>query len=295
MTVRSAAGWLPFVLISGFACTVAGAQPAEPAPPSPAGAGDGGATQPVPDLVGEKPWVVRLDIRMWYTAPAGKLTLPSSGPAGTSVKLNALNIDDPRISPFGQIDVQADRWLFTVSGAHFSSDTATTHTTSFRLGDVVITPGDTTLTSLDFTFFQGAAGYRVWDHDFDAAKANRLDLWVIGGIRLQDLSFTVTEPGVNSTSSDKFFGEPFVGARMALQIARQFSAELEITGGGMIGNHGSLSLDVALLFAWRPIPNVGAEIGYRLLVTDTESGEGARRYRFDGSMAGLFAGVTIRF
>lgn len=243
----------------------------------------------------QRDWIVRLDVRGWYVAPAGELTLPSSGPAGNAVKLSTLDADSPRFSPYGELSVQADRLLFTLAGANFSADRSTTATSAFRLGDVEITPGDTVRTDLDFTLAQASVGYRVFDHDFDAAGDNRIRIWALGGVRLQDLSFDVSEPGVNRTRRDVFTGEPFVGVRTEGRLARDFYADLDLSVGAWPGSRSTFSFDVAVAFSWRPVSWFGAQVGYRLLITDTETGDGPGRFRFDGSMAGLFAGVTLRF
>jgi len=46
---------------------------------------------------------------------------------------------------------------------------------------------------------------------------------------------------------------------------------------------------------WRPVRHVGVQVGYRQLAFDLEDGEGTDRFRFRGAMAGVFAGVTVRF
>lgn len=308
MTVRASA------IFALLASTVAAAEPTQPAQPSqqmtPAGgeasqppqaspANDTtaapGQPRPAELPAADKEWVLRLDARAWYVAPAGDLTLPSTGPAGVAVDLGTLDVDAPRISPYGEVHIQADKFLFSISGAHQSIDRNSTATSTFRVGDVQADPGDTLNTDVDWSLVQASMGYRIWERKFDDRGDSRLRLWALGGVRIEDLSFTVSEVGVNQTSADEFFFHPYVGVRAEAVVARQFSVDLELSAGYWPGDSSAFSMDVAAALSWRPVSWVGVQAGYRLLITDTETGDGAARYRFDGSLAGLFAGVTFRF
>ncbi|MFT3684128.1 MAG: hypothetical protein QM783_04230 [Phycisphaerales bacterium] len=63
------------------------------------------------------------------------------------------------------------------------------------------------------------------------------------------------------------------------------------------GDPSVAGFEIAPTFMWEPTPNLGIQLGYRLLIADCETGSNGNpgHYRLDGSLAGLFAGVEIRF
>lgn len=248
-----------------------------------AGAADSGDLA----LPGDR-WVVKLQPRVWYLAPTADIRLPGSE---STVDLDDLDANQPRIGPYGELTIQADAWQFTLSGADFSASSSTLARRGLTLGDLTIAPGARVDTSLDLTFGQFSAGYRLVNHRFDPEAANVGRLWVLGGVRVYEFQ-TEVSTGALIDQAEEFWAEPFAGVRGELQLVDDFSIDLEITGGY---SGDASSLDVAVGFQWRPVDWFGAQIGYRILRAGLEDGDGTDRYEFDGSLAGLFAGVVLRF
>lgn len=264
-------------------------------------------SQPLPreraDANPASEWTVRLEPMLWWVSPSGRVRLPSSGASsGDRVRLERLNLDSPRFTPAGAVTIGAEEWRFSFNGATFSEDRNTTADSTFRLGDVSAAPGDALRTSFDYSTFEVAGGYRVLAYDFKARSATPgnaadllLNVYAILGLRLTDVKIGI-EKGAASSSSDQFFVEPIAGARAELEIARDFSVNLQVTGGGYgDSDRTAASLDIAVSFGWRPVENFGAEVGWRQILYSLNDGAGAGKFSYDGAMAGLFASVFIRF
>jgi hypothetical protein len=92
------------------------------------------------------------------------------------------------------------------------------------------------------------------------------------------------------------FFEPYIGARAEAVIADDFSLILQLSAGGLpLYSSSSYSVDIVLAFEWRPIPNVGIELGWRQIAYGLTDGRDLDRFQYTGRLAGLFTGVVIRF
>ena len=245
-------------------------------------------------------FTVQIQPRFWYTSPAGKIRLPSTTTRGDTVKINDLGLDEPRISPFGEIRIRADAWRFTISGANYNIDHAVTAGSGFQLGNVSVSPGDTVHTEYDLTVVQASVGYRFWTKDFGADGGGEPDRTVlrlegVGGLRVIDNEITFMGMS-DSSHAAEFFAEPFVGADAELQVARDFSIDVGFNAGALpLGSHSTFSVDMSLAFTWRPVEAVGLQIGWRQLLFGLKTGSDAGEFSNRGSLAGLFGGLVIRF
>lgn len=276
----------------------------------PAGANSGPAGEETKtiDDAGSVPWTIQLNPSLWYVAPSGKLRLPVSGGGGAGgdeIRIERLNLDSPRISPSGEFSVTADRLRFTLSGANFQIDRdRTLATESFQIGSVVATPGTPLQVKMEFTTAELTVGYEFLRHAFVLEEGGRpaeapvkLHVHVLAGVRLYDTSFRVRDlSGSASASADEFFLEPIVGLRGDLELVKDFSIILQVSGGGFAdSSRSSYSVDVAAGFQWRPIPNLGLQLGYRQLAYGLTAGEDEDEFSYNGRLAGLFVGITLQF
>lgn len=305
-----------FALVSGAALAVSAAAqgPAAGEPKDHAAAAD---ADKLADILSPDPsWTVQIEPSFWYVSPSGKVKLPVSsgtGPggftsAGDAVELDRLNIASPRFEPSGEIHFSSKRWRVTFSGADYSiSRDDTVADSSFRLGSVVVDPGDTLDAKFHLTTVELTAGYRVWGRVFSSPEhtqrpENAIEslarLYVIGGVRVYDVGFDVarTSGAYASADADEFFGEPIVGVRIEADLAKDFTLDVQATAGGLpTGDTSSYSVDIQAGFQWRPHPNVGIQIGYRQLAYWLTDGTDEDEFNYDGRLAGLFAGLAIRF
>jgi hypothetical protein len=103
-------------------------------------------------------------------------------------------------------------------------------------------------------------------------------------------------PGtISQAKGDGFFIQPMVGLRIGAEFVEQFGIELKTTVGAFPGDHRSVSWDIEPMFTWRPNPNFGVFIGYRMFAFDVRDGKGVERYQWKGTMAGLNVGAYLRF
>lgn len=258
-------------------------------------------------------WKVSLSPRLWWTSPSGELKLPAAsgtGPgafadSGDKVDIEQLNLDTPRFSPAGELHVAAGRWRFAFSAGAFSLDRdSTVADSAFRAGSVEVSPGERLSARFDYAVFEATGGYEVYSWDFAAASENPesaiesgIRLVALAGVRLHDVDVDLrSRDDGTSASTDQTFIEPVGGVRVEFPLARQFQIDLQATGGGWIESDRSVySLDLCIAVRWTPTPNIGVEFGWRQVAFSLSDGEDASEFEYVGAVAGVFAGITVRF
>jgi hypothetical protein len=249
-------------------------------------------------------WTIRIDPTVWWVSPAGDLTLPSSGAtAGSSVDLSRLNLDTPEFTPAGSVAINAGDFRFSFFGAGYSRDAETVADGAFQIGDASFAAGDAIDTSFEFNLFDLTAGYRFYSYDWRKCSQDQekcidivLDLYALGGGRLYDMNIGVNPVGGSGNDTEQFFGDIVAGARAELTILHDFNINVQLTGGGMgDSDRSSFSWDIQVSGEWRPWENVGVQFGWRQVAFSLEDGDGPGKFDFDGSLAGVFAGVVVRF
>jgi len=249
-------------------------------------------------------WTIDVRARVWYVAPAGTVNMPSTAPGATSIMLDTLNLDSPRAAPAGDVTVRIDgegksgdagSWFFCLSGAGVGESTQSVALVNQRVGNIILTAGDVLDAKLDYFTFHGVVGYTFWQTRFGpTSDENTLRLSALGGVRYNSVEFTLARtsgaPATQtfSTSAAEIIG----GLRLEQRILRVFSADLDVLAGGL---SSSTSGDLAVSLGYRPAPWISGHIGYRLLANTIKDGDGDAQFKFDGSYAGLFAGVSLRF
>ncbi len=284
--------------------TTIGDEPAATIPPADAAKVDANAASAPkpswPKLADPDAFRIELAPRAWYTSPSGKFKLPSSTTAGNSVRVEDLNLDEPRVSPYGEVIFRIGDFRLNFSGAEYSADRGGTAPSAFRIGDVTVNAGDQTQSKFEFTTFTISGGYRFYEHDFGKAGGGAPDRTVVrvdaeAGVRIYDLKIEVSS-GAATSRTQQTFTDLFAGARVDLQIARDFSLDVLVNGGGYFDSDRSVtSLDGSIAFTWRPVDGVGIQLGWRQLLYHFKDGKDASEFDYRGGMAGLFTGVVIRF
>jgi hypothetical protein len=248
-------------------------------------------------------WKVRFEPAIWLVSPSGTVRMP--GASTESVRVEHLNLDTPEVRPSGEVHLAADRWRLSFFGSQYAQETRFAAEQGFSLGDVTIDPGDIVDAEFDFTVVEVAAGYRIWEADLDRDSANQamtvdtdIRLYAIGGLRAYDVDLDVREIGGEGgrSATDQFFVEPILGLRGEIDIARDVTIDLQMTGGGYLDSDRSVaSLDIVTGFQWRPHPNVGVQVGWRQVAYWLDDGDGPDEFEYNGRMAGIQAGLVIRF
>ncbi len=271
-----------------------------------------GATARAQDLKTEIVNGARLSLSaepgVWFAAPGGDVRFPRSTPGpSNSILATTMNMDSPRLSPTIEINVSStERWGGTLRAFTYSAtNRGFVSPTSYQLGDNVLSSGATARASLDYTSIELEARYRLqrpW-RDLPGERTVRpvdefdrsLDL--VAGLRVIDFSLDVSQVGPGGVtpvaSADSTFVMPEVGVKGTLELYEQATIDLQTTFGGMLGNETSFAWDIMVGFQWRPIDNVGFQLGYRQLLYRLS--EDDSQLQWDGAVAGFYASLVVRF
>lgn len=259
---------------------------------------------PLPD-----PWVLKFEPSVWYVATNGDLLLPGSAGSGNgqSIPVADLNLDSPRASPMGELQVRRGDWRINIGGLGFSTgDRGSRASAPGQIGGAAFAAGDTIESSIDFTTLSidGAYAFHRFEHGTLDSGGTRIrsSLAALAGVRALDIDIQaqVFTPGSSapsgSTGGDDFHAHPYGGLRWEMDLVEQFTVDLSGSIGGMtLGDSQSWSTDIIVGFQWNPTPHFGAQIGYRQLLFGTESGEAPSEFSWNGGLAGVYAGAVLRF
>ncbi|HZW09174.1 MAG TPA: hypothetical protein VFF69_04655 [Phycisphaerales bacterium] len=282
--------------------------PAEPPEPQPA------ASEPLAEEThtiesAQQAWTIKFEPAMWYVAPNGNVRLPGSSGAGNgeTYTVGDLNLDSPRPSLFGELQLKRGDWRISVEGASFATDDrGAIADEAGQIGAVPFSAGDSLRSSLDLTTFSAAGAYAF--HGFESGEMTsggvkaRSTLLAVAGIRAVDVSFDTAVLPMDSTGTpgtaggDAMHAHPFAGVRWELEVLEDFTIDVTATLGGLpSGESESWSSDILVGFQWNPTPHIGAQIGYRQLLLGVEDGEAPTEFAWQGGLAGVYAGLTLRF
>lgn len=242
-------------------------------------------------------WKFQFEPSAWYAGASGKVQIAGAPASSGTVRINDLHLDNPRLTPAGELHVRTGNWRFGFGTFFFSQNRLQTMGVGGQLGPVAFAAGDQVYSKMEQNEYVPVVGYeflRRNPEQDDAVKVlGRLE--VFGGARLDDVEFSFTQ-GANTASQSEFFGQAILGIKGSLEIAEQFSIDLETSAGGWPGSEDyAWSWDIAVGFMWRPIPNVGVQVGYRNLVNELRRGSDSDRFYYNGGLAGLFFGAVVRF
>lgn len=256
-----------------------------------------------------KLWSLQVEPSFFYVAPSGDLRMPGTRSGGGEINVTDLNIDDPDLAFMGEIHVRKDRWRLSGGGFTLNIQGGATLEEDVTFGDAIGFAGERIETTLDFTTFELVGAYRFAEYAasqrYDGVYKFVTGVEVVGGVRYFDVDVEMdidlsTRQTVfllpSSANADRIFAHPVVGLRWDMEFWEQASIEVESTVGGFAASdHESISWDIKAQFTWRPVEHVGAFVGYRQLAFHLEDGSSPDRFQWDGALAGLFAGVQIRF
>lgn len=262
-------------------------------------------------------FTISIEPSVWFAGAGGKVKLPGSTPPpvplsgpeaqpaelGDRIKLNDIGFDDPQATPAGAVSIGYDRWRFNIRGFGFSIDDDSTVDDSGSLGSVDFAPGDSLFGEIDANVFEAQVGYRFVEHNARPRQNGdgyvfRFYADVLGGARLYDVDMQFEQIAtLNGTNAfDDMWIEPTIGAKVGVELYEQFDIGVELNFGvGPFGDHSSWSWDVMAGFQWRPVENLGIQIGYRNLAFDLQDGDGVDEFEWDGALAGLYFGAVIKF
>ncbi len=262
-------------------------------------------------------FTISIEPSVWFAGAGGKVKMPGSGgtpaPAnanepqaaalGDRIKLDRIGFDDPQATPAGEVNIGYERWRFALRGFGFSIDDTSTVGDSGSMGSVDFAPGDDLVGEINANVFEAQAGYRFFEYAGRPRQNGdgyvvRFYADALGGARYYDVDMQFEQfDTLNGTNSfDDGWIEPTLGGKIGVELYEQFDIDLEVNFGvAPFGDHASWSWDVIAGFQWRPVENVGLQIGYRNLAFDLQDGDGADEFEWDGALAGLYFGAVIKF
>lgn len=268
----------------------------------------------------DRGWTLRFEPAFWYAAPRGEITMPASiGPVtfdGTIFEpdanedLSTLDADNPEGAFRGSVHFARDRWRFTISANHLSTDGDYAPTGPGRLGDAFFTIGDSVRTDFSMTSFEATGAYTLFHGPYEDEAGDpdrfRYTLELLAGARFENLDVDVSvRPGTGArpeelsleADASELFGQPIGGVRLSMDFFRDFTVEVGATVGYWSIASGSTAStwDILAAFTWRPMQNVGLQVGYQYLGVAAERDVDDGRFEFTGSSAGLFAGLAVQF
>ncbi|MCW5777735.1 MAG: hypothetical protein KIS87_14965 [Phycisphaeraceae bacterium] len=254
---------------------------------------------------GSDSWTVRFEPAVWFVGASGDLRLPGTAASGNGQKLDMgdLNLDSPRASPFGELHLKRGPWRISLSGLAFSSggrDFAAAG--PGQLGPIAYDAGDMLALSMEYTTFSATGGYEFLTAERgttdDGGVKLRSRLIGFAGARFHDVDFDASLQAAAgaSVSADNLFAEPIAGVRWELDIHERFVIDVVGAAGAFgWGDQSSWSADIVVGFTWRPVENLGVQIGYRQLVVGLKDGDAPEQFEWRGAVAGLYAGAVLRF
>ncbi|TVQ33525.1 MAG: hypothetical protein EA376_02180 [Phycisphaeraceae bacterium] len=249
-----------------------------------------------PDEWTPRGWSVHTEARVWAPGMGGEIRLPG-GRSNIRVA-RELDAGDPQATPIGEFRYRSGGMTYSFSGSGFGVSERTTADRNFTLGDVSVGAGDRIGIDIDLITVEAMVEWRVWQFRKGRRQADTgvsLDLDLGVGARMYDLNMRFNAPSGDASGSG-FWAEPFIGARLAVEMLDRYTLETAFSSGGFsTGDHRSISWTAQVAFHWRFMENAGAHIGFRHQFTDLQRGSNDSRVRLNGSLSGLFAGVSIRF
>lgn len=254
-------------------------------------------------------WTLSFEARAWYQSPGGDLTMPGGTLSGEKIDLDDLNMDSPKLSPYGELRFQRDKLRIGLSGSQFSSDRWSTVGATQTIGDVPIYAGERSKLDFSHWSFEANGMYEVFSYvdgtTTDGRDMVRLRGLLGGGLRATNVSFDFDVTPTDAARSgseplhvgyDGTFVELIAAASLEIDLYEKWFISVDASGGGFgLDGRTASSFAIEPTFAWHPNSKVGVEVGYRLLIHRLEDGDEPAQFEWSGSMAGVFAGVSVRF
>ncbi|MBL9136147.1 MAG: hypothetical protein JNK85_09780 [Verrucomicrobiales bacterium] len=121
---------------------------------------------------------------------------------------------------------------------------------------------------------------------------------VLAGVRYNNLSGEIHGPGYLPTprfhTGTQDWWDPIIGANLHFPFAKKFSFDFRGDVGGF-GVGSDLTWQAFPFLTWQISHSFSTHLGYRLVLTDYETGSGRDRFRYDMLSHGPQVGATFRF
>lgn len=237
-------------------------------------------------------WHTEIEANVWYASPGGDVSIGGTQLTGT----DGFNLDSPRATPMVEAHLRYDPWNLSFRGSLLDVGSTAFIGEPTTLGPATFAAGDAVTSGYRLDEFALRAGYRFYQFDADASARGR-PLFSVGvdamaGLRVYDGTFAVAGPGGSAGASFTHI-EPLVGFTTDITFADRYEIQIQNTYGGSptIDDRSSFTFDLQATFKYRPIDNAAIQLGYRIRRNVLVGSD----YELDGAVAGVFAGLTLRF
>lgn len=237
-------------------------------------------------------WVAEVEANTWYVAPGGDVSIGGVPLVDTA----RLNLDSPRATPMVEVQARFDPFTLSLRGSLLDVNDQAILPTATTLGVATFAASELVNTSYRLDEAVARLGYRMYQFDAEADQRGRARISagvdLLSGLRLYDGSVGVSGPS-GSVGSSFTHLEPLVGIAADVTFADRYEIQFQNTYAGTpkIDGQRSFSLDIQVTFKYRPFENAGVQVGYRIRRNFLEGDD----YELDGAVAGVFAGLTLRF
>ncbi|MHA7777223.1 hypothetical protein [Roseibium sp. M-1] len=240
-------------------------------------------TSSVPVELAVPDWEVQTTLYLWATALDGSLGSGNLPEAGLNVPFSEI-LDNLDGAVMADLFVKKGSWMFLgdIVWANLSDKT------TLKVGNSPTLKYDQQLLILS-----AIGGYEL------PLNVNKLDLNVTAGVRYQQLSSETTlQSGtfpisVNHDSTHAWV-DPIVGLAMQYDINDRWAVKgLADIGGFGVGSQFTTQGFLSASYNWTD--HFSTALGYRALYTNYESGSGANRFDYEGTLHGPYMSLGVRF
>lgn len=233
--------------------------------------------------------------RAFYLAPGGRIIFPATHGTSKDVDVEMLNLDGARLAPGFEIDVSTKQWHFLGNYTEFeNSDRWALSPTTRRIGDVDVAKGDEIVSSLRFNWGQFQVGRTIIEHE--VGNNAKLHLTAGIGARYYDMSMSMNRLAGGRAHADPTFVEPVAAGELRFTYREAYGVRLAFDAGYSDWS-GKTTSSWGVTFESSASVNdvLSAQIGYRILTFELDEGSGSSLFEYNGSLAGLYAGLSFTF
>ncbi|MFG0329432.1 MAG: hypothetical protein ACF8PN_05970 [Phycisphaerales bacterium] len=257
---------------------------------------------------GDRSWSIQGRPLVWFPAMSGDAQFGGAA-ANTSLSVSRdLGLDDNEPTFLGEFIWRRDRWMVLVEAFDFDTESTGPARATFTVNGTPVSAGTPLTHDFGMTSVSAHLGYDFFgdllEPDPTDPQDMRADLHLSGliGGRAVGLDQRFAAAGGPTVSFDEWAGAIEAGLRLDLFVDPEWDGggvwDVAVTVLGGVGEYDSVetaTLGVTFSMTYMPAENIGITFGYRQLDLIIERDEPGSNYEFDGRLAGLFVGATVRF
>ena len=255
----------------------------------------------------------------WYPALSGDVTF---GPGNNNPVTadDGLGLEDNELTFSGDVTLHFDRFSLWLNAFDFGTDASGPAAVGFTVGGAPVAAGTPIDAQFDLTNLSAHVGFDLFenllsaeDEDVNMRGPEEAEilgmpadfrLHLLGGVRALNFDQSLAAAGGGpSFDYDEWTGAVEVGGRLALGLGPSFGRKgrwdvstAVLAGFGGTGDADLSTIDVWFGLHYTVLDHLGIAFGYRQLDFDLDASDDSDNpFEFDGRLAGLFLGASIKF